>query len=246
MFCISCGHRNPDEADFCMKCGAKIPRDASADAGNAAHAATAAAPAVSPSSSPGQGDVAHGTAQKPHVPPLPAEQEVWSGAMSLKGMLTWGWVLAFVLPVPIVGGAFYMRARFEGQAWLLSLVSLLPLAVFACKLMVARSTHFRLTTERITVVSGIFSRTSVDLQLIRVADVQFFQSLLGRLLDVGDIRLLTTDKAAPDLVIPGVDQPADFKEKIWNLVRDRRRNLVPMEQLNQSLTAVSGEGPGLF
>ena len=34
------------------------------------------------------------------------------------------------------------------------------------------------------------------------------------------------------LVIPGVENPQEFKEMLWTLVRERRRNLVAMEQLN--------------
>jgi uncharacterized membrane protein YdbT with pleckstrin-like domain len=170
--------------------------------------------------------------------PLQSEQQVWSGSTSWKGLLTLGWIAAFVVPIPLIIAAITFRHQFgEGheRLWMVSLLSLVPLFWFAIRLWMIRTTTYRITTERISVLKGILSRQSDDIQLMRVADVQFFQPLLGRLLNVGDVRVLSTDKAVPDLVIPGVESPSEFKEMLWNLVRERRRNLVALEQLNQGL-----------
>lgn len=246
MFCMSCGKMNPDEAAFCMKCGAKYPtQDKNATSASPTPAASptaapswlapvpASARAASPSSLPAGS----------HPAPLVAEQEVWAGAVTFKGMLTWGWVAVLCVPLPVIVGAYSMRIHFEPQQlWMLSLVTLLPVVAFGIRWWMRRSTAYRVTTERISVLRGILSRESVDLQLMRVADVQFYQLLLGRFLNVGDIRVLSSDKAVPDMVIPGVESPAEFKEMLWNLVRERRRNLVAMEQLNPS----AADGPPLF
>lgn len=154
--------------------------------------------------------------------------------MSWQGMLTFGWLVAFAIPFPLIVYFFSMRAQFEPRGlWMLSLLSLVPLVVFCFRVWVLRTTSYRITNERISVLKGIFSRESNDLQLVRVADVQFQQTLLGRMLNVGNIRILSTDKTIPDLVILGVKSPADFKEMLWNLVRERRRNMIALEQLNQ-------------
>lgn len=156
------------------------------------------------------------------------------GAMSWKGLLNFGWILAFLIPLPLIIYSFSMRVQFGGY-WGLSFLTLIPVVAFFVRLWMLRTTSYRITTERISVLKGILSRESDDLQLIRVADVQFFQPLLGRLLNVGDIRILSTDQTVPDLVIPGVQSPSEFKEMLWNLVRERRRNLVAMEQLNKGV-----------
>lgn len=162
------------------------------------------------------------------------------GAMTFKGMLTWSWLLALVVPLPSILGAYATRGRIDPSGlWMISLLTLIPAGVFGVRLWMQRTTVYRITTERISVLRGVLTRESVDLQLMRVADVQFRQSLLDRFLGVGDIRVLSSDKAVPDMVIPGVESPAEFKEMLWNLVRERRRNLVAMEQLNT-------EGPPLF
>ena len=116
--------------------------------------------------------------------------------------------------------------------WLLSFLLLVPILVFAVVVWFKRSTHYRITTDRITIVKGIISRESDDINLIRVEDVQFYQGVLHRMLGVGNIRVMSTDKGSPELLIEGVDNPVEFKEMLWHLVRDRRRNLVAIEQLN--------------
>jgi len=162
------------------------------------------------------------------------EQQVWLGTMSWKGMLSPWWLLAFVVPLPLIVYTFSMRFHFDPHGlWALSLLSLLPLLGFFARGWMLRTTSYRITNERISVLKGVLSRESDDLQLMRVADVQFRQNLFGRLLNVGDLRILSTDKTVPDLVIPGIEAPAAFKEMLWNLVRERRRNMIAMEQLNQ-------------
>lgn len=222
-----------------MKCGVRIAATDSAGAAGAASAApthplplTSSPPAVHAALPPTMpltaGTATHG------LPPLQPEQQVWLGAMSWKAMLSFGWLILFAIPLPLIIYAFSMRAHFQPHGlWALSLLSLLPVGAFFVRGLSLRTTTYRITNERISVLKGILSRESDDLQLMRVADVQFRQNLLGRLLNVGDLRVLSTDKTVPDLVIAGVESPAAFKEMLWNLVRERRRNMIAMEQLNQ-------------
>jgi uncharacterized membrane protein YdbT with pleckstrin-like domain len=134
------------------------------------------------------------------------EGEIWTGTMSRKGALNWWWIISFLLVVPIL---IYMVV-----IWL------------------KRFTTYRLTTERMTITRGVFSRQSEDIQLVRIEDVEYSQSFIQRLLNVGTIRVLSTDKTKPELDMHGIDNPAQFKEKLWALVRERRQNMVMMEQLN--------------
>lgn len=244
MFCPKCGHRNPDDAAFCMKCGVAMNPGTGGPAApvEAVHppdwlkAAVASAPSAAPSAPP----ASHAPGPV-HTPPaaLQPEQQVWTGSASWKSIVTPAWACAFVLPLPLIIYAFSMRAHFapHNGLWSLSLFSLVPILVFLGRLWMLRTTSYRVTNERISVLRGLLSRESDDIQLMRVSDVQFYQTLMNRLLNVGDIRVLSTDKTVPDLVILGVESPAAFKEMLWNLVRERRRNTVALEQLNQGIVA---------
>ena len=160
------------------------------------------------------------------------------GAMSWKAALNFWWLLGSLLLVPIL--SFAIVAGVEAMTgkpplsfgWLLAFLSLVPIVAFAIVVWVKRSTRYRITTERITILTGIVSRESDDIQLMRVEDVQFSQGVLHRLLGVGNVRVMSTDKKSPDILIEGVENPVEFKEMLWHLVRDRRRNMVAIEQLN--------------
>ncbi|MBM3461807.1 MAG: PH domain-containing protein, partial [Armatimonadetes bacterium] len=117
--------------------------------------------------------------------------------------------------------------------WLVSFLLVVPILIFAIVVWLKqRSIHYRITTERITITSGLFSRESEDIQLVRIEDVQYKQGFFQRMLGVGTLLLISTDKTQRDLFIYGVADPPAFKEKIWHLVRERRQGMVLMEQLN--------------
>lgn len=135
------------------------------------------------------------------------ERVVWEGTCATSSLLNVGWCISFLLVVPIL--IFFLVAWFRKAG---------------------RS--YRLTNERLTVTSGVFGRASEDLKLVRVEDINFEQSFLQRLFKVGDLHLISTDKTQPDLALRGIPHPEQMKETIWGLVREQRKRMVYMEQLN--------------
>ncbi|MEW6281230.1 MAG: PH domain-containing protein [Candidatus Eremiobacterota bacterium] len=141
------------------------------------------------------------------APPVEEEKVVWEGARSAKSLLNFWWCLSFLLVIPILvflGVAWYEKAR----------------------------RGYRLTNERLTITTGLFGRQSEDLKLVRVEDVNFTQTFFNRLMKVGDVHLISTDKTDPNLTLQGVPDPEPLKETIWKLVREQRKRMVYMEQLN--------------
>ncbi len=135
------------------------------------------------------------------------EKVVWEGTCSTSSMLNLGWCISFLLVVPIL--IFFLVAWYRKAG-----------------------RYYRLTTERLTVTSGVFGRSSEDLKLVRVEDINFEQSFMNRLFKVGDLHLISTDKTQPDLPLRGIPNPEQMKETIWGLVREQRKRMVYMEQLN--------------
>ena len=80
-----------------------------------------------------------------------------------------------------------------------------------------------LTTERLQVVRGLLSRSTEEVELTRVRDVSFEQSLAQRALGIGTVTVVGTDATAPTLVLHDVDEPEQVKELIRQAVRDQRR-----------------------
>ena len=64
-----------------------------------------------------------------------------------------------------------------------------------------RTTHFVVTTRRILVREGLFSRRGMDIPMSRINSVEFRQSLFERLLGVGTL-----------LVESASDEPLEFRD----------------------------------
>jgi len=85
--------------------------------------------------------------------------------------------------------------------------------------------HWELTTERLRVVRGILGRSTEEVELTRVRDVAYEQSLAQRALGIGTITVVGTDATSPTVVLHDVAEPETVKELIRQAVRDQRRRL---------------------
>jgi uncharacterized membrane protein YdbT with pleckstrin-like domain len=111
----------------------------------------------------------------------------WAGAVLDTGLSPI--VVAVAGPVPVALAVLY--------TWLVRL-----------------GTRYRLYQDSLEVETGLVSRNIENLQLFRVRDLRLRQSVLGRLLGVGDISVTSTDQSTPHLTIRGVDQPRALYETL--------------------------------
>lgn len=120
-------------------------------------------------------------------------------------------VLVFLV---VVGGGTYLAALAAGTAWqfaawialgvaggiLISWLTLTPLLRW-------RTTHFVVTTQRLMVREGVFTRTGVDIPMSRINSVRFRNGIVDRILGTGT---LIVESAADEPLefddIPGVER----------------------------------------
>jgi len=86
-----------------------------------------------------------------------------------------------------------------------------------------RATHYRISTRTIDIEQGVLSKRIDTLQLWRVRDVMFEQSLTERLLGMGRIRIITHDRSSPDVVLKGLPDARALFEKLKLAVEGARR-----------------------
>ena len=102
----------------------------------------------------------------------------------------------------------------------LGIIALLALAfipaVFAVVMAIARNrtTHYRVTSQRIVIESGLFSRSLEEIDMRSVDDIEFRQSLLERIFGIGEIVVVSTDKVAPRRTLHGIHNPRNTRELI--------------------------------
>ena len=86
-------------------------------------------------------------------------------------------------------------------------------------------TVYEITSQRIRVIKGLLGNTIDEVELVRVRDTRIKQHLGERVLDVGDITIISNDPSNPELVLNNVKSPMEVRELIRNAVnkeKDRR------------------------
>ena len=85
-------------------------------------------------------------------------------------------------------------------------------------------TRYELTSERLTVKTGVLGKTLEEMEVIRVKDVRVQQTPADRALGVGSVTVISTDASTPALLLHKVSNPAQVKERIRRSAeRERQR-----------------------
>ncbi|MCA9147076.1 MAG: PH domain-containing protein [Planctomycetaceae bacterium] len=143
------------------------------------------------------------------------EQDLWAGGYSGKAMYG-TWVLGGLVTIGLIAGAFAFPPLLFGVP-----VPLIFLGVaFAYKKL---SVHYELTTQRFIHKSGILKRVTDRIEVIDIDDVTYEQGLVQRMLNVGTIKISSTDRTHPELVLSGIDGVAQVADMIDDVRRKERR-----------------------
>jgi uncharacterized membrane protein YdbT with pleckstrin-like domain len=89
-----------------------------------------------------------------------------------------------------------------------------------------RSRHYELTTQRVRLRQGIFSKRTDELELYRVKDSTVFEPFWQRLFGLGNIVITTNDTTSPSLTLEALPHAKDTREKLRAAIeecRDRKR-----------------------
>lgn len=86
------------------------------------------------------------------------------------------------------------------------------------------STRFEITTQRVRIERGVFSKSRQDTELYRIDDIALEQPLGMRMLGHGILILRSTDRSTPEIRLYGVPGLADLAEKLReSSLRERER-----------------------
>ena len=92
---------------------------------------------------------------------------------------------------------------------------ILPLVSMTRDILIWRNRQFVVTSRRVIQMSGVLNKNVTDSSLEKVNDVKMAQSFLGRLLDYGDIEILTASELGANL-FRHIGQPIRFKTAMIN------------------------------
>ena len=85
-----------------------------------------------------------------------------------------------------------------------------------------RNHHYRLTTRRLFLTTGILERRVDQVELVRVKDLYVRQTWLGSWLNVGTVVLISSEATLPKALLIGIEEPRRVMDLIWYHVRQER------------------------
>jgi len=95
------------------------------------------------------------------------------------------------------------------------------------------TTKYKVTLRRVEYEKGIISKNVDSLELWRVLDVRYTQTLLDRMTGNGRITLVSTDKSDPELLLFGLPNHRQLFEQLRDAVQAARQTSRPMELVGQ-------------
>jgi len=140
---------------------------------------------------------------------------------SLKGVK-----IAYALVVVLAVVAYWLRASYapDISLWAPALAPAAILLLTAIRHMRRRTTSLDVDGERLRYEAGLFSKTSRIMELSKVQDVRFDQTLGQRIIGTGDLSLETAGETSR-IVMPSIDRPKEVAEHILELSRALRGKL---------------------
>jgi hypothetical protein len=85
------------------------------------------------------------------------------------------------------------------------------------------ATFYRITSERVRIVRGLIGRDYEDIELVRIQDIDRSQGPGERMLNIGDIRILSADPSHPEVTLANVTNPEEVNEILRRAMLDARR-----------------------
>ncbi len=158
------------------------------------------------------------------------ESQVWSGGYSAKAMIG-SWLLAIILSIGLAAAGFYQGTQ---EVWIGAAVAILLIWMVLGLLFLYRrlSLQYTLTNQKFIHSAGILRRTTDRIELIDVDDVSFEQGIVQRMLGVGSIKISSSDKSHPQMVLIGIDKVQEIAAKLDDLRRrERRKHAVHIESV---------------
>ena len=152
-----------------------------------------------------------------------AEETLWTGTPSWRVLI--GKVVAMVLTaivIPVAAGFIAsqtadleMSGRITKIGWYATaLLLFIQLVGFLLAMLRLQSTLYTVSNQRVLIEQGILSKSLSEIDLRSIDDTQFFQSFTERLLGIGNVKLVSSDKALPVTMLRGIHNPRAVRETI--------------------------------
>jgi uncharacterized membrane protein YdbT with pleckstrin-like domain len=151
------------------------------------------------------------------------EETLWRGTPS------WSLLIGKIVAIIVVLIAVPLLARFVATrtpeletgmriirvGWLITAaVVLLQLISLILALSRLRSTIYTVTNQRVMIETGLLSKNLSEIDLRYIDDTQFHQGVTDRMLGIGNVTIISSDRATPTYALRGIPDPRAIREMI--------------------------------
>lgn len=91
-----------------------------------------------------------------------------------------------------------------------------PLLIALWQWLVVKNTRYVLTNQRLFTYRGVLNKHADELELYRVKDYALFKPFLMRLVGLGNVSLVTSDRTTPNVTLAGILE----SEKVQGMIRN--------------------------
>ena len=95
---------------------------------------------------------------------------------------------------------------------------IVPIFIALSRYLQTKNKIYELTTERLKITEGIFSKVTDTLELYRVKDLETRQPFLYRMFGVENVQMNTSDTSSPFIFIEAIPCTVGLADKIRNQV----------------------------
>jgi uncharacterized membrane protein YdbT with pleckstrin-like domain len=95
---------------------------------------------------------------------------------------------------------------------------IVPIFIAVARYLKTKNKTYELTTERLKITEGVFSKVTDTLELYRVKDLETRQPFLHRLVSLENVQLNTSDASSPFIFIDAIPCSVGLADKIRNQV----------------------------
>jgi uncharacterized membrane protein YdbT with pleckstrin-like domain len=157
------------------------------------------------------------------VEPETSEQVFFEGHPSWRSMvgLQVKGLLAAILAGVLAGLITAVASGSVSVIWVIAAVVAVFVVVAAIAFLRRRRTTYTITTQRLTIKTGLAARELHETRLDRVQNVNSRQSMLERLLGVGTVDFDTAGSASFDFSFRGVAHPQRIVRTVDRALRER-------------------------
>jgi membrane protein YdbS with pleckstrin-like domain len=154
------------------------------------------------------------------APPVDEERVYFEGSPMLRGELlfTTTWMVVGLL-IAAAGPALAAFEVVESMPWWGYLIGIvLGLLCIVIPILITKRTRYRISNYRIDREIGLLSKRIETLELWHVEDIQYYQSLIDRMLRVGTITVISHDDTTPRLELKSLPNPRPLFDSLKNRI----------------------------